>query len=66
MPERGVAPNFQTRRVISNFWTETGCDASRASVLVATTGYETENYGGDNITPGEEVSRTKFDFGVGV
>ena len=33
--------------------------------MVATTVYETENCGGDNITPGEDVSRTKSDFGVG-
>ena len=34
--------------------------------MVATTVYETENCGGDNITPGEDVSRTNSDFGVGV
>ena len=62
-----MALNFQTHGVIiSNFWTETGCDASRASVLVAMTVYETENCGGDNITPGEDVNRTNSDFGVGV
>ena len=33
--------------------------------MVATTIYETENYGGDNITPGEDVSRTNSDFGRG-
>ena len=32
--------------------------------FVATTVYETENCGGDNITPGEDVSRTNSDFGV--
>ena len=30
---------------------------------MATTSYETENFGGDNITPGEDVSRTNSDFG---
>ena len=66
MTERGVALSFQTRGVIiSNFWTETECDASRASVLVATTIYETENCGGDDITPGEDVSRTNSDLGGG-
>ena len=34
--------------------------------FVATTVYETENCGGDNITPGEDVSRTNSDFGVRV
>ena len=34
--------------------------------MVATTIYETENFGGDNITPGEDVSRTNSDFGGGV
>ena len=33
--------------------------------MVATTIYETENCGGDNITPGEDVSRTNSDFGGG-
>ena len=33
--------------------------------MVATTIYETENCGGDNITPGEDVSRTNSDFGEG-
>ena len=33
--------------------------------MVATTIYETENFGGDNITPGEDVSRTNSDFGAG-
>ena len=32
---------------------------------VATTIYETENCGGDNITSGEDVSRTNSDFGGG-
>ena len=34
--------------------------------MVATTIYETENCGGDNNTPGEDVSRTNSDFGGGV
>ena len=34
--------------------------------FVATTVYETENCGGINVTPGEDVSRTNSDFGVGV
>ena len=34
--------------------------------MVATTIYETENCGGDNITPGEDVSRFDVsDFGRG-
>ena len=33
--------------------------------MVAMNVYETENCGGDNITPGEDVSRTNSDFGVG-
>ena len=33
--------------------------------MVATTIYETENCGGDNITSGEDVSRTNSDFGGG-
>ena len=34
-------------------------------MVVATTIYETENCGGDNVTPGEDVSRTNSDFGGG-
>ena len=34
-------------------------------MVVATTIYETENGGGDNITPSEDVSRTNSDFGGG-
>ena len=30
--------------------------------MVATTIYKTENCGADNITPGEDVSRTNSDF----
>ena len=33
--------------------------------MVATTVYETENCGGDNITPGEDVSRTTLTSGWG-
>ena len=33
--------------------------------MVETTVSETENYGGDNITPGEDVSRTTLTSGWG-
>ena len=59
MPERGVALNFQTRRVISKY--ELRQDVTQVELvycMVATTVYETEK------TPGEDVSRTNSDFGV--
>ena len=44
------------------------CAGAKGGTIKGGTGeiLRRENFGGDNITPGEDVSRTNSDFGVGV
>ena len=64
MPERGVALNFQTRRYQIS---ELRQDVTQVELVYRWQRcLRNVNYGGDNITPGEDVSRTKSDFEVGV
>ena len=64
--ERGVVLNFQTRVVIiSNFW-RIGCDASRCSVLVATTVYETAKYSAENKNSETREKKRKLCLAGGV